>query len=508
MSTFGLDFPGLTPGRLLSWLRARRKALAGRSATLRWSLVALAVGGLSLAAYLAASAVAPGERSYLGAGRRYSSDDVHKIKKTLDKLRIEYQIIDDRRVAVAANNLDAAGAAVAKLELGPRTLTEIRDEAAKDRSWLDSPRDREVREEREQAQVLESLINGLPGIEGSFVKITRPKQRIGLRSVVRPMAFVQLETEGGRELPAGVIESITSILTVAEQGLTPHAITVMDRSGRPYLDAANPALNAQSSTRARQEDLRRQILEKLDWITGIRVDVKLAAAEAIDQPEPKPVETKTSPNSGSSQPAPNIAVSLNRALSIDPDPADAAPSAASPTSPVPAAPKLRGRVLVNVPRSYYYNASYMPGGREPSQDDLRALMGRTETHIRNAVELVVLESPAVAWEPPSIEMIQDEMPDRMPATAAGGKSRRLVNDWATAGAAGAAAAALVAVGTWVFGSRQPVRRSESSRGSLRYHRGSPATPPPTERVLEFVRRNPEAAFSVLNRWTSQGGGRS
>jgi hypothetical protein len=151
----------------------------------------------------------------------------------------------------------------------------------------------------------------------------------------------------------------------------------------------------------------------------------------------------------------------------------------------------------------------MPGGNEPSQDDLRALMARIESHIRKAVDLVLSESRTAVWEPLSIDMIPDELPvDRMPAVVAGGKSRRIVNDWATAGAAGAAAAALVAVGTWVFGSRQPVRRSESSRGSLRYHRGSAATPPPTERVLEFVRRNPEAAFSVLNRWTSQGSGRS
>jgi hypothetical protein len=106
-------------------------------------------------------------------------------------------------------------------------------------------------------------------------------------------------------------------------------------------------------------------------------------------------------------------------------------------------------------------------------------------------------------------VIADQTPDdRMPAVVPGRDSRRLVNDWAMAGAAGAAAAALVAVGTWVFGVRQPTRRSSGSRGSLRYHPGSPATPPPTERVLEFVRRNPETAFSVLNRWTSQGGGRS
>ena len=40
--------------------------------------------------------------------------------------------------------------------------------------------------------------------------------------------------------------------------------------------------------------------------------------------------------------------------------------------------------------------------------------------------------------------------------------------------------------------------------SVRYHRGTTATPGPSERVREFVRRNPESAVSVLERWTSQG----
>jgi hypothetical protein len=165
--------------------------------------------------------------------------------------------------------------------------------------------------------------------------------------------------------------------------------------------------------------------------------------------------------------------------------------------------------MVNVPRSHYYNTIYKPSGHEPSPEDYIAHKERTESHIRKAVEMVVSENRSVAWEPLSLDVIQDELPiERAPAAAVAGQSRRWAYDWAAAGAAGAAAAALVALGTWVFGGRQPARRTGAFRGPHRYPRGSPATTPPTERVLEFVRRNPEAAFSVLNRWTSQGGGRS
>lgn len=511
MATFGFDFPGPMPGRLLAWLGVRRKSLAGRSATVRWSLAALAVGCLSLAGYLAASSLAPGEPSYLGAGRRYSTDDLVKIARALDKQGVSYQQMDDRRIAVAADALDAAVAAVAKLDIGPRTLEELREEAGKSSIW-ETPHDKEVREQREQARVFERLINDLPGVDGSFVSINRPRQRLGLRPTVKPTAFVRVETEGGRELPFGVIESITAILTVSESGLSPRSITVMDRSGRTYLDAGNPALNALSTTRAREEELSRRIHEKLDWITGVGVDVRLVIAEPEEQPAPVAAETKVDPglNDGATPTSPDIAVGVNQAMSIDLEPADPAPPAASPAAPPePVAPEHRGRIWVRVPRSYYYNASFVPGHHEPSQDDIRALMVRTESHIRKAVELVIPESRTDAWDPVSIDVIQDELPiDRVPTVVSSNGSRRLVNDWAAAGAAGAAAAALVAVGTWIFSVRQPARRSASSRGSLRYHRGSPSTPPPTERVLEFVRRNPEAAFSVLNRWTSQGGGRS
>ncbi len=507
MSTFGLDFPGLTPGRLLSWLRARRKALAGRSATLRWSVVALAVGGLSFVGYLAASALTPEGTTYLGSGRRYSSDDLLKITRELDKQRVRYTQFDDNRIAVAADALDAASAAVAKLEVGPRPLEDIRDSGAQASFW-ESPHDKEAREQREMARVFERLIDDLPGVESSFVLLNRSKQRVGLRLVARPSALVRLETEGGRELPSfSVVESIISILTVSESGLTPQAITVMDRSGRRYLDAGNPELNALSTTRAREEDLSRRILEKLDWITGVGVDVQLAIIEPEQQPNPISGESK--PTEPPTPIEPGISVSLNRALSIDLEPADPAPPAASPPPTAAAEPKRRGQIWVRVPRSYYLHASFTPDHREPSQDDIRTLVARTESQIRKAVELVVPEIETAAWRPLSIDVIPDQTSnDRMPAAIAGRDSRRVVNDWATAGAAGAAAAALVAVGTWIFGARQPSRRSPASRGSLRYHQGSSATPPPTERVLEFVRRNPEAAFSVLNRWTSQGGGRS
>lgn len=512
MATFGFDALGETTRRLFSRLNQRAAAaLAGRSATARWGLVALVVGGLSLVGYFAASSIIPAERVFLGSGRRYQYDDMVKITRALDAQRVDYQI-DDRRLSVPAKSAETAAAILAKLEIGPRSLDEIRSGAAGASLW-ESPRDRDEREQRERARVSETLINQLPGVVGSFVSVNRVQQRGALRPTTKPTAFVSLQTEAGRELPFSVIDSITSILTGNEAGLTPEAITVMDRDGRKYLDAGNPALSALSTNRAREEEVSRQILEKLDWITGVRVSVQLASPAPAAEPRPTTqIETQDEP-----APATGLVVGVNQAMSLEPDPADAPPepaleiAVAPEAEPAPeVAPRPTGRVWVSIPRSFYYNAGFLPGRDEPSREELRGLVDRTETQARNVVRLVCSEVDSTDWEPPIIDVIPDAVPDLQNSTTAAdaARSRRLIKDWAAAGAAGATAAALVALGTWIFGARQSTRRQEPSRGQVRRHQGTAGAPPPTERVLEFVRRNPESAFGVLNRWTHPGGGRT
>ena len=81
-------------------------------------------------------------------------------------------------------------------------------------------------------------------------------------------------------------------------------------------------------------------------------------------------------------------------------------------------------------------------------------------------------------------------------------------------------------GCWTGGLSAPLSRSSrfwprSGRGfrwhagrsstpgpaleTRRYHVDTASEPGPSERVRELVRRDPEAAASVLQRWTGQGG---
>ncbi len=242
---------------------------------MRWGLAGAAVVIVVLLGYLATGSLTTSERVYLASGRRYGPDDLVKITRLLESRVIDYHI-DDRRVAVASEQLDTAIAAISKLELGPRPPGEIRDDQSAGSSFLDTLHDKELREHQGREKILESMISDLPGILGAFVQINRPKPGWALQPVIKPSAFVRLETEADRQLPFRTVQTLTTILTGTEPGLTADAVTVVDRRGHKYLDAGNPALSALSHNRAREEELSQNILEQLDWISGVRVSVQLS----------------------------------------------------------------------------------------------------------------------------------------------------------------------------------------------------------------------------------------
>jgi flagellar M-ring protein FliF len=540
--------------RIGRWFERARQSLLALRPVVRWSLAAGAVSIVILAGYLATSSLAPGGSSYLASGRRFSPDDLVKVRRALEHQRIDYRTDDQRRVAVSADEFELASAAIAKLELGPRSLDDLRDLSAGS-SLFESPQDRELRQQQRQEKILESLINELPGIVGSFVWINRPRERWGLRPSAKPTVFVSLETEEDRQLPFRTIQSITTNLTGSLPGLSAEAITVVDRRGHKYLDAGNPALSALSHSRAREEELSQEILLQLDWIRGVRVSVQLpgagtralataAASESSQRREPaKPAGSgDTGSNEGAAKPrsavppsqprSPSLktpSFAINHPLTLDPPPLP--PTAARPAASngsgsdsnssselsAPSGPALAvdsaprenpvaiGRVWVKVPRSYYITASTLPGHKEPSQEDLQKLVSRTEDQIRTGLALVVPMSGPLAWKT-TIDLIPDEVPSsRPPIVSPSPDSRRLALDWGTAGALGALAAAVVTLGVWLVSARRPTGRIEPAPGGLglRYDRAS-GTIAPSERVREFVRRNPESARSVLERWTSQG----
>jgi flagellar M-ring protein FliF len=552
MGSFTWLSSGSALGRFGSLLQRLRRSMAARRPAVRWGLAALTLVVLVLLGFLGASSLTTAESAYLGSGRRYSPDDLIKIRRVLDRQRFPYQIDDQRRVAVAPEQHELASTAISKLDIGPRPPGEIRDDQSAASSVWESIHDKELREYQGREKILESMIDDLDGIVGSFVWINRPKPRFGLQPVVKPSAFVRLETEADRQLPFRMVQSLTTILTGYEPGLTADAVTVVDRRGHKYLDAGNPALSALSHNRAREEELSQEILEKLDWIDGVRVSVQLpeTAVSGLDpvaqghserrdtvdsqtlrlvreSKHADPTARPEAPRAIAVEPkvaAPAVAV--NRPLTLEPEPppppqaATGAPAPGSTSTATPPseagrrvlAPSVSrdvstdpGRVWVRVPRSFYYHVGILPNHKEPSLEEFQKLVARTEEQIKTVIALVVPLSGSSAWKT-TIDMIPDKVPlDRPPVVAPPADARRIALDWGIAGAMGAMAAALVTFGSWILSARRPSARPAAPPRGLRFHEGSVLTPGPSERVREFVRRNPESAVSVLERWTSQGG---
>src|SRR5262245_27455163 len=96
----------------------------------RWGLAVLAALGVSAAGYWTVTAVSNTGVRYLASQRRFSSDDLIKICRALDKGRVPYRVDEQRRVEVAADQFDQADALVAKLDIGQHSIDEIRNESS------------------------------------------------------------------------------------------------------------------------------------------------------------------------------------------------------------------------------------------------------------------------------------------------------------------------------------------------------------------------------------------
>jgi flagellar M-ring protein FliF len=527
----------LSPTSALLWLRTpvdrlRRSVMAQRPAV-RWGLALGTFLALAAGSYWATTSLATLGVRYLQSKRQFSSDDLIKICRALDKQRIAYKVDEQRRVEVLADQFDQAAEVVAKLELGQRSIDEIRGDSGG--SIWDPPGERERKEQLVREKLLERLIGEQKGVAWSVVSLHRAHSSALHRSPFKSSAFVYIETDGGRPLPPRTVQSIPAILAGCVPDLTPASITVMDRRGNRYFDSGNPALADSSRHHAREAEISEEILEKLDWIKGVRVQVQVVPPRPAG-PAVAPAGasiTARSPGAGDQVAAsgpgagthpihsdgspPTFAA--NHPLQLEPErrslpqppapfgPGLAAAGARAGSSPAGAGPGEhegeQGRVLVYVPRSFYYNVEIRTDDREPSRDELRLMAERTEKQIRNAVGHVLPVSES--WKV-DVDTIPDEVSLNRPVVLPSPTDpRRRFLDWGIVGLIGAVVSILAAVGSWIQVARRPARLPEPAVQTRRYHSDSASEPGPSERVRELIRRSPEAAASVLQRWTGQGG---
>lgn len=475
------------------WSRARRSVLE-QGPAVRW-LAGLGV----LAAILAFGymATAPASGKYLGGGRPYSSGDREKIARALDAEGIPYRVVD-QCIDVAAARFEEASAIVSKLDLGPHSPAEIRRRTQASGLWksFETTSEKEQRDLQVREEILEALIAKFNGIESVFVRLNRIRTYQGLRPVSTTSASVDLETEDNRDLHPDVVQAIQNVILANEPEVKSDAVTVIDRRGRLYLKAGNPTVGAISRTKAREDEIRRQVSDELSWIKGLQVSVRLVPAP----PPPKPAPVPEPP------PAAHDVTGVNTPVgSVEPEPKPAPVVPKEPTPPPAPAPERHlAKVWVKVPSSFYHKAAT---SRSLSSEEISKLMAKTQGIIRQAVALAV--APAEAGEEPKIDIIPDDVETRSaPVPPAIPETLRSPSWWLPAGVAGGASAMALIVGLRMLAVRRPSPAPPASEKDLgRFTRDEPSesVPAPTERVRELIRRNPDAAASVLNRWIGQGG---
>ncbi len=196
-------------------------------------------------------------------------------------------------------------------------------------------------------------------------------------------------------------------------------------------------------------------------------------------------------------PAPPIAAAAANGMSTNPPGAGHAEGQEPQRKPAP------GHVLVYVPRSFYLNADMRPANREPTRDELLVMAERTENQIRTIVGMATPSSES--WKV-DIITIPDEVTQNRPVNLESTvDGRRRVLDWGIIGTVVAGVSILAALGSWIQVARRPLSPPGPVLEPRRYHVDTASEPGPSERVRELVRRNPEAAASVLERWAGQGG---
>lgn len=517
----------------------------------RWGLTALAVIAFGL---LAVAVVWNGlERrsatsAYVLSGEPLSPDDLIRVRRALETKHVPYRVDARNRVEVAASRLTEANDALVKLDVGPRPLDD-RERRSLEASPFESPLVRERREEQARSDQIAEMIRRLDPstIASARVEINRPRPRLGQRGAPAATAFVYLDTLDDREVNPLLVQSIVGMVAGFAPEVRSDSVSLWDHKGRHYADARDPTLAATARARARAWELGQEIRDKLEWIKGARVSVHLAASEpapaddrptTLPTPSPLPPPLSLPPLPDDPPPAPPAEevrlatpiIGVNQPLDLEPTAAEPAPIsqpelepepepevrpeparaeaprvAQVPTnpSPIPSGSPPKVQVWVKIPRSYYLKALQ---SREPSLDDLQALVSRTESLVTTAVEHVV---PPDERGEVKVNTIPDDWPAPAPPLSASSDAMPPWSWWVPALAGALVAALAIGLGARVLGPRKsalrPTSRADRGRFKIDEATDRAAGTGPSDRVRELIRANPEAAASVLLRWTGQGG---
>ena len=492
--------------RLRAEVDRARRWVGGAGRSKRLMLFAIAAAGLIATAYLTIP-LDREETLWLYDSRRFAPDEALAIQKALAAEKIAFKSDTSNRVGVTKSTWPAALDALGKHKVERPSLDEIDQDYINSGSLMEGPAERAERQRWHDERALKAIIEGYEGVRSAHVKIKRTPVGRGLRPTWNLSASVVLDTD--RRPPHKTVQSIQSLLSTHVDDLRPDAVTISDQSGRFYLKAGDPTAASATEGLARGEELREALLENLAKdIQGIDVVVTVEPATPVEAaPVVRPAKIIPPPPAA---PADEV---LKPNTPIDPKPEPVAP----PPEPAPApAPPTSGSCKANawvkVPRSYYLKVfrDNFPG-RQPSSDDLGPYRQKTLELVESAwAVLVPTGERGRVFVSTSLDDLGQAGPFIVPAGSEA--STRNWPPWASpvllGSGVGLGVALVFGAGFGMMAARRPALRPsrESLRSGLSVDAPSGPVPGPSERVRDLVRRDPEAAAGVLQRWIGQGEG--
>ena len=417
------------------------------------------------------------------------------------------------RVSVPASRRAEAFEVLSKGHIGPRPLDELLDDRATAGVFWELPDDRDKRDLRGKEKIAREVIARFRGVVSATVILTPVPSSNRLNSIRTLKATALIETEDDQTLPHSTVDRICHVLTNID-AVDPDAITVLDPSnGRDYRVAGRPDVEARSTVRVREEELREKILEQLR-IEGSLVHVRIdpAGSPQIHETEEIHHRSDASHTMGLNHPVVMDSVSIAREEANLPRLMVNTTAGNHMANPEGSGPQLRrtdhhgkAYILVQVPRSYYLKLfqSIHPT-QVPTPEDLAPFAIRVRETVHTVVNAIVPNSELAA-----INILRIDDTESMPPTALTGPTpRKGYPTWfPVVGGIGVAAVVLLILGGGWLAMRRPSFGSNfgASNHRSRSQQSSATSAGPSERVRDLIRLDPSAAAGVLHRWIAQGG---
>lgn len=465
------------------------------------------VVGLALAAIASIYAALPSEPvevEWLFAGRRFSPEKIEPIVAALADADIR-AVVDSRRVGVPRDRLRQARAALKQAKIAPPSFDEILNAGEDRSSFFETPEQIQNREDRARERALSALIERqCDGVVSAQVVLTPLASNRGLNPsrTVKAKAVVTVETEDDRPLECRTVRKVLSLLRgFTRFEIAAESVGLLDRK-KQYLDAGNRELLRSILNGAHREDLADKVRAALpgddaeialrfetagegDWSSSApeeRSKPRAFANRPVDLAEAQGETDRAVTDLGAHDPGKAfVTIRLNRRV-------ESAGSSALKTEPVAwtlTDDQIKERVMRALPKDELGEISI-----ERVDEPLRRRAASSPTPAPSPVA----ETSTSTSTAPGASVRLESRSEWLPYAVAG---------------AGLGLVALIAAASLLMGWRRrpALREADPSGVRTRFDREDAATsgPAPSERVRELVRRDPEAAAGVLQRWIGQGG---